>query len=56
MLVQNPLAGRERVELAQGLRSFSIGNYTVFYTPMVDGIDVVRVINSRQDIDADDMA
>jgi toxin ParE1/3/4 len=28
--VQNPLAGRERSELRQGLRSFPVGSYVIF--------------------------
>jgi toxin ParE1/3/4 len=56
MLVENPLAGRERPELRKDLRSFPVGNYVVFYVPVSDGIEVARVMNSRQDIDADDMA
>jgi toxin ParE1/3/4 len=56
MLVENPLAGRERSELRRDLRSFPVGSYVVFYTPISDGIEVVRVMNSRQDIDADDIA
>ena len=56
MLVENPLAGRERPELRKNLRSFPVGNYVVFYSPVSDGIEVVRVMNGRQDIDADDMA
>jgi toxin ParE1/3/4 len=56
MLVENPLAGRERPELRRNLRSFPVGNYVVFYSPVSDGIEVIRVMNSRQDIDADDMA
>jgi toxin ParE1/3/4 len=56
MLVENPLAGRERPELRRNLRSFPVGNYVVFYSPVSDGIEVVRVMNSRQDIGADDMA
>jgi toxin ParE1/3/4 len=27
----------------------------IFYIPLPDGIEVVRVMNGRQDIDADDM-
>jgi toxin ParE1/3/4 len=34
MLVQNPLAGRERPELAQGLRSFAVG-ITSYFTSRV---------------------
>jgi toxin ParE1/3/4 len=38
------------------LRSFPVGNYVIFYIPIPDGIEVVRVMHGRQDIDADDMA
>ena len=55
LLVQNPLAGRERLELRRGLRSFTVGNYVVFYHALPDGIEVVRVMHGRQDIDVDDM-
>ncbi len=56
MLIENPLAGRERRELRKQLRSFPIGSYIVFYMPLPDGIEVIRVMHGRQDIDADDMA
>jgi toxin ParE1/3/4 len=56
MLLQNPLAGRERPNLRQDLRSFPVGSYIIFYIPVSDGIEVVRVMSGRQDIDADDMA
>ena len=56
MLAQAPLAGRARNELAVKLRSFPVGNYVIFYIPIPDGIEVVRVMHGRQDIDADDMA
>jgi toxin ParE1/3/4 len=55
MLAHSPLAGRPRDDLATNLRSFPIGNYIIFYVPLSNGIEVVRVMNSRQDIDADDM-
>jgi toxin ParE1/3/4 len=55
MLVQNPLAGREPADIRRDLRSFPVGSYVVFYIPRPDGIEVVRVMNGRQDIDADDM-
>jgi len=55
MLVQNPLAGRERPDLQRGLRSFPVGSYLVFYVPASDGVEIVRVMHGRQDIDADDM-
>jgi toxin ParE1/3/4 len=56
MLAEAPLAGRSRVELRSNLRSFPVGNYIIFYVPLSDGVEVIRVMNGRQDIDADDMA
>jgi hypothetical protein len=32
------------------LRSFSVGNYVVFYRPMQSGVEVVRVIHAARDI------
>lgn len=58
MLVQNPLLGRERPDLQPGLRSFPVGSYLVFvfYFSFADGVEVVRVMSGRRDIDADDIA
>lgn len=44
--------GRAREELAASLRSFPFGRYVIFYVPIEDGIDVVRVLHSARDIDA----
>jgi toxin ParE1/3/4 len=52
VLAAQPMMGRARDELAPGVRSFPIGRYVVFYVPLVDGIDVVRVLHSARDIDA----
>lgn len=45
-----PLMGRPRDELAPGLKSMAFGRYVVFYEPMPDGIDVVRVLHGARDI------
>jgi toxin ParE1/3/4 len=55
MLIQNPYAGRERPELVEGLRSFAVANYVIFYFAQPDGVEIVRVLNGRQDITSDDM-
>jgi toxin ParE1/3/4 len=55
MLADTPFAGRARGDLAPNLRSFPVGNYIIFYVPISDGIDVIRVMHGRQDIDADDL-
>ena len=56
MRVENPLAGRARLDLLPNLRSFPVGSYIVFYVPQPDGVEIVRVMHGHQDIDADDMA
>jgi toxin ParE1/3/4 len=52
LLATQPLIGRARDELAEGIRSFPMDRYVVFYMPIDDGIDVVRVLHSARDIDA----
>lgn len=49
-LAESPGVGRERPELAAGLRSFPIGNYLIFYRLTADGIDVVRVLSGYRDL------
>ena len=51
LLATQPSMGRARNELAAGLRSFPFGRYVVFYVPLADGIDVVRVLHSSRDVD-----
>jgi len=46
------MMGRARDELASGVRSFPFGRYVVFYAPLDDGIDIVRVLHGSRDIDA----
>jgi toxin ParE1/3/4 len=55
MLVQNPHAGRERPELAEGLRSFAVANHVIFYFAQPDGVEIVRIMSGRRDITSDDM-
>jgi toxin ParE1/3/4 len=52
VLASQPMIGRAREELAPRLRSLPFGRYAIFYLPLHDGIDVVRVLHSARDIDA----
>lgn len=52
LLATQPLMGRSRDELSPGLRSQPFGRYVIFYEPLADGIDIVRVIHSARDVDA----
>jgi toxin ParE1/3/4 len=55
MLAQMPRAGRARNDLALNLRSFPVGSCVVYYVPVSDGIEVIRVMSGWRDVDADDM-
>lgn len=52
LLATQPLMGRARDELAAGLRSFPFGRYVIFFVPIDQGVDVVRVLHGARDIDA----
>ncbi len=49
-LASNPGLGRRREELLDGLQSFPIGNYVVFYREIENGIDLIRVLHGSRDI------
>jgi toxin ParE1/3/4 len=51
LIADFPNSGKNRDELHEGLRSFPIGNYLIFYFPLENGIDIVRVIHGSRDFD-----
>ena len=51
-LAQFPYIGTRRDELFPSLRSLVVGNYLIFYLPIPDGIEVVRVLLGMRDIGA----
>ena len=46
----HPEMGRDRADLAKGVRSFPHGNYVVFYRPWRRGIQIVRVLSGYRDV------
>jgi len=44
--------GRKRDELHQGLKSFPVGMYLIFYMPIDGGIEIVRVLHGMMDIES----
>jgi toxin ParE1/3/4 len=50
LLSQFPGFGQQRDDLAASLRSFPVGSYVVFYLPLSDGIDVIRVLHGARNI------
>jgi toxin ParE1/3/4 len=49
-LAQMPELGRKRTDLAPDLRSLPFGNYVIFYRPVSDGIQVIRVLHGARDL------
>jgi toxin ParE1/3/4 len=54
MLRDRPLVGRARPELTAELRSFPVGSYIIFYLPLPNGIELVRVRSGYLDTGPDD--
>lgn len=50
ILASNPGMGRKRDSLAPNLRSFPVGNYLIFYRPINEGIEVIRILHGARDI------
>ncbi len=50
LLAQMPELGRKRPDLAPDLRGFPVGNYSIFYRAVPDGIQVIRVLHGARDL------
>jgi len=50
LLAQYPESGTKRDELRPGLRSVVLGKLVLFYHPLRDGIELVRVLDGRRDL------
>ena len=51
-LAEFPQIGMKRDELKAGLRCQPVGHYLVFYFPLEDGIDIIRVLQGSRDIES----
>jgi toxin ParE1/3/4 len=50
LLAEFPGLGRQRDELGPAVRSFPVGNCIIFYLPLADGVEVIRVLHGARDI------
>jgi len=50
-LDQFPGIGRDRSDLAPGLRSVVVQRYLIFFRPINGGIEVVRILHGARNID-----
>jgi toxin ParE1/3/4 len=51
-LVNFPNLGRSYEHLRAGMRGIPLDGYIIFYQVMEDGLEILRVINGRQDLEA----
>jgi len=51
-LAEQPNMGRMRDVCGEGLRSFPVGRYVIFYRTLQNGIDVIRVLHGARDLEA----
>ena len=50
-LASQPMVGEERAGFGvPGCRSFSVGNYVVFFRAIEDGIEVARIVHGSRDL------
>ena len=47
-----PAMGRQRDELAAGVRSLPVEAYLIFYRLIEDGVEILRVVSGYQDLES----
>lgn len=52
LLADFPEMGENRDQLEPGLRSFPIENYLIFYRPIANGVEIIRVVSGYRDLEA----
>ena len=50
LLADNPQIGERRPQFMHGCRSFSIGNYVIFFRAVPTGIEVLRIVRGERDL------
>jgi toxin ParE1/3/4 len=49
LIGDEPFVGQGREDLLPGLRFLPVGNYLIFYFPLTDRVEIVRVIHGARD-------
>ncbi len=50
LLATFPYMGQARPDLLPALRSFPIEDYVIFYRPVPDGVEIIRVLHGKRKI------
>jgi toxin ParE1/3/4 len=51
-LMQFPNMGKQYSSIREGLRGMPLDGYIIFYRVLGDGVEIMRVVNGRQDLEA----
>ena len=49
-LAAMPFMGQARFDLAPGLRMFPVESYLIFFRPVQNGIEVIRILHGKRNI------
>lgn len=52
LLADTPKMGRARPEFGALVRSFPFGNFVIYYRPVEENIEVLRVLRAARDLEA----
>jgi toxin ParE1/3/4 len=51
LLATQPLIGKGRREFGAGIRSFPVRDYVLVYRPILNGVELVRVVHGARDLE-----
>ncbi len=51
LIAHQPKIGRVREDLGPNLRSFSAGNYIIFYRQIKKRVEIIRILHGARDIE-----
>lgn len=49
-LAATPLIGRGREDLGPHVRSFVVWPYLIFFRPIADGVEIIRILHGKRDM------
>lgn len=52
-LAQMPQSSPRRPRLGPDIRMRPVGNYLIYYRPIAEGVEIVRVLHAARDMDSD---
>ena len=53
VLAEMPKSAPARPELGEDIRSRPAGNYVIYYRPVSGGVEIIRILHGRREVDPD---